>query len=301
MVEATGVTAAGRITHGDMGIWNDDQAQALGRIAKFVEANGSVPGIQLAHAGRKASTQLPWEGGKALGANEGAWQTLAPSAIPFTKDWHTPKAMTADEIKSCVEDFKKAAERALKAGFKVAEIHSAHGYLLHEFLSPISNHRTDEFGGTIENRMRFPLEVAKTIRATWPDTLPVFVRISASDWTEGGWSDDDSVVLAKKLKEIGIDLIDCSSGGNVADAKIPAGPGYQVRFAEKVKREAKIPTGAVGVITSPVQAEQIIATSQADVVSLAREELRDPYWPLYAAHELRADVKWPVQYERAKR
>jgi 2,4-dienoyl-CoA reductase-like NADH-dependent reductase (Old Yellow Enzyme family) len=301
MVEATGVTAAGRITLGDMGIWNDDQAQALGRIAKFMEGQGAVPGIQIAHAGRKASAQLPWEGGKPLAASAGAWQTLAPSAIPFTKDWHTPKAMTAEEIKICVEDFKKAAERALKVGFKVVELHFAHGYLLHEFLSPLSNQRNDEYGGPIENRMRFPLEVAKTVRSVWPEALPVFVRISATDWTEGGWTDDDSVVLAKKLKEIGIDLIDCSTGGNMADAKIPAGPGYQVRFAEKVKREAKIPTGAVGVITNAVQAEQIISTGLADVVSLAREELRDPYWPMHAAQELNADVKWPVQYERAKR
>lgn len=299
IVEATGVSPEGRISHGDLGLYNETQKKAFQRITKFIKENGSVPGIQLAHAGRKASTQTPWAGGKPLQPQEGAWQTFAPSALPFDKDWHTPKAMTAEEIEKVTQDFEQATKRAVEAGFEVIELHGAHGYLLHEFVSPLSNHRTDSYGGSLENRMRFPLEVAKRVRAILPANFPLFVRISATDWADGGWDLEQSIVYARELKKLGVDLIDCSTGGNVAAAKIPIGPSYQVPFAEGVRKGADIPTGAVGLITEAKQAEEILTSGKADVIIMARELLRDPYFPLHAAHELGETVKWPKQYDRA--
>ncbi|MFO7189052.1 MAG: NADH:flavin oxidoreductase/NADH oxidase [Pseudomonadota bacterium] len=300
MVEATAVSPAGRISPADTGIWNDEQVEAFRRISAFIEAQGAVSAIQLAHAGRKASTDVPWNGGRPLLPEDGGWGTLAPSSVPFAPGWPEPTAMTHEDIEATVRRFREAAERSLEAGFQVVEVHMAHGYLLHEFLSPLSNRRTDEYGGSLENRMRLPLAVAKAVREAWPAHRPVFVRISATDWVEGGWDLEQSIVLARKLRELGIDLIDCSSGGLVPDAKIPAGPGFQVPFAERIRAEAGIATGAVGFITEPQQAEDIIAKGQADVVLLARELLRDPHWPLRAAHVLRADIPWPKQYERAR-
>jgi 2,4-dienoyl-CoA reductase-like NADH-dependent reductase (Old Yellow Enzyme family) len=300
MVEATAVSPEGRISPKDSGIWSDAHASAFKLIAAFIKANGAVPAIQLAHAGRKASTDVPWQGGNGLGPDQGGWQPLAPSAIPFSEKYIMPREMTERDIEQFVSDMAAAASRALKAGFETIEIHNAHGYLLHEFLSPLSNHRTDQYGGSLENRMRLPLRIAKTARELWPSHLPVFVRISASDWVEGGWDLPQSIELCKRYKAIGIDLIDCSSGGLSPKARIPVGPGYQVPFAEAIRREAGIPTGAVGMITEPQEAEQIIAEGKADVILLARAMLRNPYWPLHAAKMLGADVKWPIQYERAK-
>jgi len=297
-VEASGVTAVGRITPWDAGLWNQEQANAWGRIAAFIRAHGSVPGIQIAHAGRKASCGKPWEGGKPLTPAQGAWQTLGPSAIPFG-DYPAPRAMTAAEIEATVEDFRKSAVLALGAGFDVAEVHGAHGYLLHEFCSPLSNQRTDSWGASFENRIRLPLAVARAVRETWPADKPVFYRISATDWADGGWDLAQSIELCKRLKALGIDLIDCSSGGNIATQKIVLGPGYQVPFAEAIRREAGIPTMAVGLISEPVQAEQIISFGQADAVCLARAMLRDPYWPRHAAKALKFDLPWPDQYKRA--
>jgi 2,4-dienoyl-CoA reductase-like NADH-dependent reductase (Old Yellow Enzyme family) len=259
-----------------------------------------VPGIQIAHAGRKASCDAPWNGSRYLPIGAGGWQTIAPSAIPLTPAHGVPRALTHDEIDHVVELFADAARRALVAGFEVAEVHCAHGYLLNEFLSPLSNMREDEYGGSMENRCRLPLRIAKTVRDLWPQQWPVFVRISATDWVEGGWDLNQSIQFAKWLKEIGIDLIDCSTGGLILDAKIPAAPGYQTPFAAGVRKEAAIATGAVGMITSPEQAEQILVDEQADLIFLARELLRDPYWPLRAARELGVDVPWPIQYSRAK-
>jgi 2,4-dienoyl-CoA reductase-like NADH-dependent reductase (Old Yellow Enzyme family) len=299
MVEATAVSPEGRISLGDSGIWSDAHAEAFKRITKFIKGAGSVPAMQLAHAGRKASTDLPWRGGKSLSREAGGWQTMGPSAIAF-EGYATPREMTIAEIDRVVGEFSAAARRALHAGFEVVEIHSAHGYLLHEFLSPISNLRRDEYGGSLQNQMRFPLRVAAAVRENWPANLPVLVRISATDWTPGGWDLPQSVEYAKELKSLGIDLIDCSSGGNVASANIPLGPGYQVQFAAAIRREAAMPTGAVGMITEPAQAEELIAGGKADVVLLARALLRDPYWPLHAADALEVDVEWPKQYVRAK-
>jgi len=298
--EATAVTAEGRISPVDAGLWNDAQAEAYRPIARFIRENGAVPGIQLAHAGRKASVAAPWDGGKPLAAESGGWEVQGPSPLAFDKGYPAPHALSPAEIKAVTDAFAQAANRALAAGFEVAEVHAAHGYLLHAFLSPLSNARTDAYGGSLENRMRFPLEVAAAVRATWPAHLPVFVRISASDWTAGGWDIDQSVEFAKKCKALGIDLIDASSGGNVPHAKIPLTPGYQVPFSSAIRRQAGIPTGAVGLITEPAQAERIVAQGEADVVLLAREMLRDPYWPLHAAHALGVDMPWPKQYERAK-
>ncbi|TGE09456.1 NADPH dehydrogenase NamA [Hymenobacter fodinae] len=300
ILEATAVSPEGRITPDDLGIWKDEHVPGLRRITDFLKANGSVAGIQLAHAGRKASHASPWKGGGVVPASEGGWTTVAPSAVPFTAEEPAPHELSLAEIQQVVEDFRVATRRTLEAGFQVIELHAAHGYLLHEFFSPLSNKRTDAYGGSFENRVRLLLEITEATRAEWPTELPLIVRISATDWTEGGWTAEESVQLAKLLKEKGVDLIDCSTGGNVATAQIPVGPGYQVQFAEQVKREAGIPTGAVGLITNAQQAEDIIATGQADLVLLARESLRDPYFPLRAAHELGADVEWPVQYERAK-
>lgn len=300
MAEATAVTAEGRISPGDCGIWNDTQAEAFKPIARFIKEQGAVPAIQLAHAGRKASVQPPWLGGRAVETSDGGWVPCAPSPIPFGPGSPTPRELNAGDLDQLCNAFVASAQRALSAGFQAIEIHMAHGYLLHQFLSPLSNHRTDEFGGDLEDRMRFPLQVARAVREIWPQDLPVMVRISATDWVEGGWDLDQSLELCRKLKDLGIDLIDCSSAGLVPDAIIPAGPGFQTPLATAIRDQIDIPTGAVGLITGPAQAEQIVATGLADVVFLARELLRDPYWPLHAAQVLKADQVWPVQYERAK-
>lgn len=300
MTEATAVSPPGRISPADLGLWNERQAEAFRPITAFVKAQGAVPGIQLAHAGRKGSTDAPWRGGHPIGESQGGWQPLAPSPLPLTTDHTVPIEMSQQDIDRCVEDFIAAARRALDAGFEVVELHMAHGYLLHEFLSPLTNERTDAYGGSLENRARLPLEVAGAVRTIWPDELPVFVRISAIDWVEGGWDLAQSTQLARWLKGLGVDLIDCSSGGLVTNAVIPMGPGYQTPFATAIRHEVQIPTGAVGLISTPEQAEQIVATGLADAVFLARELLRDPYWPLHAAQRLRAEVEWPPQYERAR-
>jgi len=300
IAEATAVVAEGRITAGCLGIWSDAHTEAFKPITAFIRQHGAVPGIQIAHAGRKASTDLPWKGGKFVSQADGGWQTVAPSAIPFSPEHGAPRELTVSEIEQTAQQFLDAAKRALEAGFEVIELHFAHGYLVNEFLSPNTNKRTDEYGGSLENRCRLPLNIAKRVREFWPQGKPVFARISATDWVDGGWDLEQSVQLSKWLKELGIDLIDCSSGGNAADAKIPAGPGYQTKFAETIRAEAGIATGAVGMITTAFQAETIIVTGQADAVLLARELLRDPYWPLHAAKELHVDLKWPDQYARAK-
>ena len=300
VAEATAVSPEGRISPWDTGLWNDAQSRAFERIAAFIKAQGSVPGIQLAHAGRKASTDAPWRSRQVVKPGDGGWQPVAPSPLPFDAADPVPRELSAAEIAELVNRFAEAARRALTAGFMVVEIHMAHGYLLHEFLSPISNHRLDEFGGDMEGRMKFPLAVAKAVRDVWPDYLPVFVRISATDWVEGGWDLNQSIVFSRRLREIGIDLIDCSSGGLVSEAAIPSGPGFQVPFSAAIRREAGIATGAVGLITSAQQAEQILVCGDADAIFMARAFLHDPYWTLHAAHELGADVAWPVQYLRAK-
>jgi 2,4-dienoyl-CoA reductase-like NADH-dependent reductase (Old Yellow Enzyme family) len=300
MVEATGVSAEGRISPGDTGLWNARQVEAFRRITDFVAARGAVAGIQLAHAGRKASTDVPWKGGRPLAPGEGAWTTLGPSPIPFDRGFPPPREMTLADLDRVTDEFAAGARRAVEAGFRVVEVHVAHGYLLHEFLSPLSNRRMDEYGGSLENRMRFPIRVARAVRQAFPAERPVFVRISATDWAEGGWDLPQSIELSKLLKKEGVDLIDCSSGGLVPNAKVPAGPGYQVPFAEAIRREAGIATAAVGMITEPRQAEETLATGRADAIVMARAFLRDPYWPLHAAQELGAEIEWPVQYGRAK-
>jgi 2,4-dienoyl-CoA reductase-like NADH-dependent reductase (Old Yellow Enzyme family) len=297
--EAAAVSPEGRISPQDLGIWSEAHAQALAPAVRFIRLQGSVAGIQLAHAGRKASTLRPWDGSGRVEIADGGWQPVAPSPIPFSPDYHTPREMSHDDIAGVLRSFANATRNALAAGFEVLEIHAAHGYLLHEFLSPLSNHREDQYGGNLQNRVRLLLEVVGTVRRVWTEKLPLFVRISATDWVEGGWTADDSVELARFLKPEGVDLVDCSSGGNVARATIPLGPGYQVPFAERIRREAKIATGAVGMITSPAQADHILRTGQADLVFLARELLRDPYWPLHAAQALGHPATWPVQYLRA--
>jgi 2,4-dienoyl-CoA reductase-like NADH-dependent reductase (Old Yellow Enzyme family) len=300
MTEAAAVTPEGRISPHDLGLWSDDHVELLSRIARFIHSQGSVAGIQLAHAGRKAGTYRPWDRDGAVPEGSGGWtNVVAPSAIPFADNYPMPQALTLEGIRSVVGAFAAAARRAREAGFRVIEIHAAHGYLISEFLSPLANHRKDEYGGSLENRMRLLLEVVRAVRGTWPENAPLFVRISATDWEESGWTLDDSVALARRLKDSGVDLIDCSSGGNVPPARIPVGPGYQTPFAERIRREARILTGAVGMITAPAQADHIIRTGQADVAILAREFLRDPYWPLRAARDLGYPVPWPVQYVRA--
>jgi 2,4-dienoyl-CoA reductase-like NADH-dependent reductase (Old Yellow Enzyme family) len=301
LAEATAVSPEGRISPGDLGIWKDEHIVMLKRITEFIISQGAVPGVQLAHAGRKASHAEPWNGGKALTSQQGAWQTLAPSALSFTPDEPAPKEMSNADIQQFITDFTMAAKRSLEAGFQVIEIHAAHGYLLNEFLSPLSNHRFDEYGGSFENRCRLLLEITRAARAVLGDGLPLLVRISATDWVEGGFTPEDAVRLCLLLKENGADLIDCSSGGNSPAQKISVGPLYQVPFAEKIRKEAGILTGAVGLITNAKEAEQILTDGKADLVLLARQLLRDPYFPLHAAKELGADVPWPVQYERAKR
>ncbi|MGH9740484.1 MAG: NADH:flavin oxidoreductase/NADH oxidase [Candidatus Acidiferrales bacterium] len=299
ITEASAVTAEGRISPADLGIWKDEHIAPLARIATFIRGQGAAPGIQLAHAGRKGSTRRPWEGGGGIPDSEGGWTPVAPSAIAFEERYRTPVELDGRGIRAIVDAFAAAAGRAQRAGFRVVEIHAAHGYLIHEFLSPLSNQRTDEYGGSLENRARFAREVVTAVRGTWPVELPLFVRISATDWVEGGWDADQSVELAKQLKKLGADLIDCSSGGTAPGAKIPVGPGYQVPFAEKIRREAGVMTGAVGMITDAKQADQIIRDGKADLVLLAREFLRQPYWPIHAAGELGQELAWPAQYLRA--
>jgi 2,4-dienoyl-CoA reductase-like NADH-dependent reductase (Old Yellow Enzyme family) len=299
IVEATAVEARGRITAGDLGLWKDEHIVPLARIAAFIKAQGAAAGIQIAHAGRKASTDLPWEGGATVDLARGGWTPAAPSAVPFRDSDAPPHSLTTPEIAEIVKAFGDTAKRALTAGFQVVEIHGAHGYLLHEFLSPLANKRTDEYGGSYDNRVRLMLEVVKTVRGVWPESFPLFLRISATDWVEGGWALEDSVELARRVKAMGVDLVDCSSGAMVPGAKIPAAPGFQVPFAERIRRETVVMTGAVGLLTEPQQADEIIKTGQADLVLLAREMLRDPYFPLRAAKALGATIKPPDQYGRA--
>jgi 2,4-dienoyl-CoA reductase-like NADH-dependent reductase (Old Yellow Enzyme family) len=303
IVEATAVQPEGRITPHDLGIWRDDQAEALRPIAHFLAEQGAVPGIQLAHAGRKANTARPWDGGQPLPDPSGSWRVAGPSAVPFRDDYPVPHALTAAEIAALVNDFVAAAQRAVEAGFRLIEIHGAHGYLLHSFYSPLSNQRDDDYGGSFDNRVRLLLAVTRAVRAALPDDLPLAVRLSCTDWTEGGWTPEDTVRLARQLKAEGADLIDCSSGGNVATARVPVGPGYQTPFARAVRQEAAIASAAVGLITTPQQAQAIVAAGDADVVLLARESLRNPHWPLHAAQALGQDGALaslvPAQYQRA--
>lgn len=297
--EATAVTADGRISPQDLGIWADAHVDALSRIARFLHSQGSAAGIQLAHAGRKGSTRAPWFGDGAVPEDEGGWQPVAPTSEPFAPDYPSPRALDAEGIAAVLRGFADAAGRARAAGFDVVEIHAAHGYLIHQFLSPLTNTRTDEYGGSFENRARMCLEVTDAVRRVWPERLPLFVRISCTDWIEGGWDLEQSVQLARLLRMRGVDLIDCSSGGAVRGAKIPLAPGYQVPFAATIRREARIATGAVGLITSGEQAEAIVSAEQADCVLIARQFLRDPYLAAHAADALGAPFGWPVQYTRA--
>ena len=298
IVEATAVAPEGRISLQDCGLWNDLQERKLRPVVEFLKSAGSVAGIQIGHAGRKASTALPWEGGGPL--ETGVWPVVGPSPIAFSSKHQVPHELTEQELESVVADFAAAAQRARNAGFQVLEVHAAHGYLLHSFLSPLSNQREDEYGGDLRNRMRFPLRVVEAVREVWPENLPLFVRISASDWVEGGWDLEQSVVLARELKALGVDLVDCSSGGGVCDVDYETGPGYQVAFSERIRKEDVL-TAAVGEITDPHQAETVIRTGQADLVLLAREMLRDPYWPYHAAQKLGVKTDTPPQYQRGWR
>jgi 2,4-dienoyl-CoA reductase-like NADH-dependent reductase (Old Yellow Enzyme family) len=299
--EAIAVTADGRISPSDLGIYRDEHVDELSRIVRFVKSQGAVMGTQLAHAGRKASTAAPWLGGAAVAVADGGWRPVySPSAVAFSDEYVVPEALDEAGMARIVAAFADGARRSAAAGFSVVELHAAHGYLMHQFHSPLANRRTDRYGGSFENRIRFTLEVVDAVRNVWSEEKPLFVRISATDWVDGGWTVDESVELARALKRHGVDLVDASSGGMVPDAKIPLGPGYQVPFAARIRREAQIATGAVGLITEAAQAEQIIAEGSADVVFIARELLRDPYWPLHAAHRLGVDVPWPKQYVRAK-
>ena len=301
IAEACAVVPEGRITANDLGIWKDEHVKNLKRITTFIETQGAVPGIQLAHAGRKASFTQPWKGGKILTAQEGGWEAVAPSAIAFKDVYPMPLALTLDGIEGVIDSFRTAAKRAKDAGFKVLEIHGAHGYLIHEFLSPLSNFRGDSFGGSFQNRIRFLCDIVKAIQQTWPAEFPLFVRISASDWVDGGWTIDESVELSIILKEMGVDLIDCSSGGNTSHVRIPVAAGYQVPFSKKIKADAGILTGAVGLITDAEQAENILLNEEADLILIARESLRNPYFPLNAAEVLNEKLDWPIQYDRAKK
>jgi 2,4-dienoyl-CoA reductase-like NADH-dependent reductase (Old Yellow Enzyme family) len=300
MTEATAVTPEGRISPADLGIWDDAHVDGLRRCVGFIRDRGALAGMQLAHAGRKASTAAPWDGGGRVPTSAGGWQPVAPSPVPFKPDDPPPLALDRDGVNGVVRAFADAARRALAAGFQVIELHAAHGYLLHEFLSPLSNRRGDEYGGSYENRVRIVVDVTCAVREVWPEELPLWVRISATDWAEGGWDLEQSIELARRLAPLGVDLVDCSSGGLVPGVNVPTGPGYQVGFAERVRREAGVATGAVGLITSPEQADAIVAEGKADVVLMARQLLRDPYWPLRAAKALGASVAWPLQYLRAK-
>ena len=300
LTEATAILPEGRISPQDLGIWSEDHIEPLARIVRFIHEQGSVAGMQLAHAGRKASTYRPWEGRGTIPEQAGGWKkVVAPSALAFADSYPMPHALTGEGIQEVVAGFANAARRACAAGFRVIEIHAAHGYLIHEFLSPLSNQRNDEYGGTFQNRTRLLREIVAAVRSSWPERAPLFVRISATDWVAGGWDIQQSVELARGLKQSGVDLIDCSSGGNVPEAKVPVGPGYQTPLSDRIRRDAEVMTGAVGMITSSVQAEQIIGTGQADAIIIARELLRDPYWPLRAARELGQSISWPIQYLRA--
>ena len=299
--EATSVSPEGRISPGDLGLWKDEQIEKMQQINQFIISQNSIPGIQLAHAGRKASAASPWNGGRKVAKIQDGWDPVAPSAVAYHDNEAIPIALDQTGIQKVVSDFKSATKRALQAGFQVMEIHAAHGYLLHQFLSPLSNFRTDEYGGSFENRIRLTLEVVVAVQAEWPENLPLFVRISATDWAEGGWNAEESVQLSKILKEKGVDLIDVSSGGLVSHQQIPLGPNYQVPFAESIKKETGIRTGAVGLITVAAQAEEIVASGKADLVLFARESLRNPNLGLTFAHDLKAEIEWPKQYERAKK
>jgi 2,4-dienoyl-CoA reductase-like NADH-dependent reductase (Old Yellow Enzyme family) len=297
--EASAVTVEGRISPQDLGIWKDAHIEPLARIARFVREQGAVPGMQLAHAGRKASTRPPWQAPPLIPESEGGWKPVAPSALPFAEKYATPVALDENGIHAVVKAFADSAKRALEAGFLTVEIHAAHGYLIHEFLSPLSNKRTDKYGGSLDNRTRLLREVVAAIRRVWPENYPLFVRISATDWMDQGWDIDQSIELARQLGSLGVDVIDCSSGGTVPGAQIPIAPGYQVPFAAEIKRETGLLTAAVGMITNPAQADTILREGQADLVEMAREFLRQPYWPLHVAHDLGFSVSWPVQYLRA--
>ena len=299
LTEATAVTPDGRISPQDLGIWDDGHVAGLAHCVRFIHSQKTLAGIQLAHAGRKASTARPWDGGAKIAPEQGGWEPVGPTNEPFTGTYATPRALTLADITGIVAAFAHAAQRALEAGFDVIELHAAHGYLIHEFFSPLVNTRTDEYGGSFDNRIRLCLEIVDAVRKVWPDHLPLFVRISATDWKDGGWELNQAIKLAKRLREHGVDLVDCSSGGAVHDQQISAGPGYQVPFAEAIRSEAQVATGAVGLITDAEQANAIIGSGKADVVLLARELLRDPYWPLHAANKLGKWVPWPAQYLRA--
>jgi 2,4-dienoyl-CoA reductase-like NADH-dependent reductase (Old Yellow Enzyme family) len=299
LTEATAVEPRGRISPSDLGIWTHQHIEPLARISRFVKQRGGIPGIQLAHAGRKASTDVPWRGGKPLSTEEDGWQPVGPSPIPFDHGYPTPIELSIADIQAIHDAFAVAAKRSLHAGFEVIELHAAHGYLAHEFLSPLSNHRTDIYGGSLENRMRFVLQLIDAVRTVWPERFPLFLRISATDWMEGGWNMDEAVELARSVRTRGVDLVDCSSGGNIAGAHIPVEPGYQVPFAARIRREAGILTGAVGMITGPTQADALVREHSADLVLLAREFLREPYWPIKAARELGVPFDVPDQYARA--
>jgi 2,4-dienoyl-CoA reductase-like NADH-dependent reductase (Old Yellow Enzyme family) len=299
--EATAVEPEGRISHGDLGLWEDGQVEPLARVVRFVAAQGAVPCLQLAHAGRKASVRPPWEqGGAPLLPDSGGWLPVAPSAVRFADGHATPEALTEAGAQARVQAFAAAARRALAAGFQAVELHAAHGYLLHQFLSPLSNRRQDRYGGSFENRVRLTCEAVEAVRAEWPERLPLLVRISATDWAEGGWDPEQAVELARRLKDRGVDLVDCSSGGLLATARVPAGPGFQAGFAERIRREASVATGAVGLITGAEQADHVIRSGQADLVLMAREFLRDPYFPLRASVRLGQEGPWPRQYLRAR-
>ena len=298
--EATAVNMRGRISPDDMGLWRDEQIEPLQRITSFIKEHGSVAGIQLAHAGRKASMNSSWKGGTQVVESDGGWIPMAPSAIPYNDGYPVPEEMTIQDIAQVRNDFKNSAIRALTAGFEVVEIHGAHGYLIHSFLSPLSNQRTDEYGGSFENRIRLLKEIISDIRNIWPERLPLFLRISSTDYLPGGWNLESSVELSNIVKQLGVDMIDCSSGGLMPHVRIPVGPGYQVPFAEKIRKETGILTGAVGLITTPMQANEIIINGKADMIFIARESLRNPYFPLTAAKELGKEIEWPVQYLRAR-
>ncbi|WP_298739618.1 NADPH dehydrogenase NamA [uncultured Chitinophaga sp.] len=300
ITEAAAVSPEGRISPEDLGIWKDEHVEKLRQITSFISAQQCVPGIQLAHAGRKASTNAPWKGRGEVTVANGGWVTVAPSAIRFSDNYPLPEALTIEGIHKVIADFTAAAKRSLAAGFKVIEVHAAHGYLVHQFLSPLSNHRTDEYGGSFENRIRLLLEIIESVKTVWPQELPLFVRISATDWVDGGWNPDESVKLAHILKESGVDLVDVSSGGLSVQQHIPVGPAYQLPFASRIRKETGILTGTVGMITNATQAETILVNGDADMVIMARELLRNPYFPLQAAQELNDKISWPIQYERAK-
>ncbi len=298
--EATAVSPEGRITPADLGLYKAEHVEKLKRITAFILQQGAVPGIQLAHAGRKAGCATPWNGGKKLSINEGGWQTVAPTTLPFNPEENAPQALNAEGINKVVADFKTAALRALEAGYQVVEIHAAHGYLIHQFLSPLSNQRADQYGGSFESRIRLLLEIVAAVQQVWPHNLPLFVRISATDWVDGGWNLDEAVKLSAILEQKGVDLIDCSSGGLVPHAKVPVGPGYQVPFAERIKKETGILTSTVGLITEAQQAEDILKQGAADLILLGRVALREPYFALKAASVLGDEIAWPNQYIRAK-